>query len=574
MNRMKNTWLILILFLFSSSNIRGADNYALSQESKVRGKGVETGRVESFEFKESKVFPGTNRGCWIYIPAQYDGSEPAALMVFQDGHAYVSENGQIRVPIVFDNLIHSGEIPVTIGLFINPGHRGENPPNANGWGRRDNRSFEYDSLRPNYAKFLIDELIPHITKKYNLNLTEDPKKRAICGMSSGGICAFTAAWERPDYFQKVLSHIGSFTNIRGGHVYPAIIRKTERKDIRVFLQDGSNDLNNIFGSWPIANQQMASALGFAGYDYKFVYGDGAHNGKHGGAIFPDSLRWLWRNEQKKDHKKSVEVLDDSDAGEWQVVGTGYQFTDAACPAPDGGFLFSDLPNKTLYRVAPNGKSVNSWFEDSPKISGMKFGNDGMLYAARQGSDNEKSIIVIDPASKTFETVATGVKPNDLVVSDNGFVYFTDTASGTVVMVPRKARNMSRPSPVAGGISKPNGIGISPDQKFLYVSEYGGDFVWAFMIGDDGRLSSGEKYMTLEKVNGKESSGGDGLFVDPSGKAFITSNAGIQVMDDTGRLIGLLLKPQAGATVSCAIAGKNGDWLYACSKDKVYRRKLK
>ena len=126
-------------------------------------------------------------------------------------------------------------------------------------------------------------------------MTDDPNERAICGISSGGICSWTVAWERPDAFRKVLSHVGSFTNIRGGHVYPALIRKTEPKPIRIFLQDGSGDLDNRHGNWPLANQQMAASLKFADYDYKFVYGDGGHNSKHGGAILPDSLRWLWRD---------------------------------------------------------------------------------------------------------------------------------------------------------------------------------------------------------------------------------------------------------------------------------------
>src|SRR5207237_8631500 len=145
-----------------------------------------------------------------------------------------------------------------------------------------------------YARFLISEAIPFVTNKYSVAITGDPEMRASCGSSSGGICAFTVAWERADQFRKVLSTIGSFTNIRGGHNYPALIRKTERKPIRVFLQDGSNDLNNLHGDWPLANQAMASALRFIGYDHRFVLGDGSHNGRHGGAIFPDALRWLWR----------------------------------------------------------------------------------------------------------------------------------------------------------------------------------------------------------------------------------------------------------------------------------------
>jgi len=239
---------------------------------------------------KSEVYAGNSREYYVYVPAQYNSSEPAALMVFQDGHAYVKEDGDMRVPIVFDNLIHKKEMPVIIGLFINPGHYSENYPDN--LYRSSNRSWEYDELSDRYARFLIEEMIPELEKNYKLS--DDPKMRAICGVSSGGICSFTVAWERPDYFHKVLSHIGSFTDIRGGHVYPGLIRKLAKRDIKVFLQDGSADLNNRFGNWYLANLQMASALEFRGYDYKFVEGAGGHNGKHGGAILPESLRWLWK----------------------------------------------------------------------------------------------------------------------------------------------------------------------------------------------------------------------------------------------------------------------------------------
>ncbi len=247
------------------------------------------GTVTQHRWEDSKVFPGTVRDYWIYVPAQYDGSQPACVMVFQDGKWYVNDNGDFRVPIVFDNLIHKKEMPITIGIFINPG---EIPPDKDGAKPRRNRSYEYDSLSDEYARFLLEEILPEVGKTYKL--TDDPEGRAIGGISSGGICAWTVAWERPDAFRKVLSHVGSFTNIRGGHVYPALIRKIERKPIRVFLQDGEGDLDNLFGNWPLANRQMAAALKYSGYEYEFVLGEGGHNGKHGGAILPDSLRWLWK----------------------------------------------------------------------------------------------------------------------------------------------------------------------------------------------------------------------------------------------------------------------------------------
>lgn len=276
--------------------VNGQDNYELGPDSK-RQQGVPQGKVTDHVWK-SRIFAGTIRRYSVYVPAQYDPEKPAALMVFQDGHAYVDPKGQFRVPIVFDNLIHRGEMPVTIGLFVDPGHTKNELPEKRGWRPTpENRSFEYDSMTDTYSRFLLEEMIPELEKKYRISA--DPRMRAIGGISSGGICAFTVAWHRPDQFHKVLSHVGSFTDIRGGHNYPPMIRKAEPKPIRVFLQDGENDLDNRFGNWPLANQQMAKALAFRKYDYKFVFGTGGHNGIHGGAILPDSLRWLWRDTVKK-----------------------------------------------------------------------------------------------------------------------------------------------------------------------------------------------------------------------------------------------------------------------------------
>lgn len=278
-----------VLCLLSPILVQGQDAYKHGPDSMVQD-GVPKGEVTQAKWESTKVYPGTTRDYWVYVPAQYDKAKPACLMIFQDGGGYANLQGSFRTPTVFDNLIHQGAMPVTIGVFINPGVI---PASKPGGRPRRNRSFEYDGLGDQYSRFLLEEFLPTIESKYNI--TKNPAGRATGGISSGGICAWTVAWERPDQFGKVLSHVGSFTNIRGGHVYPSLIRKTEKKAIRVFLQEGSNDLDNLHGSWPLANQQMAAALKFAKYDYKFVMGTGGHNSRHGGAILPESLRWLWRN---------------------------------------------------------------------------------------------------------------------------------------------------------------------------------------------------------------------------------------------------------------------------------------
>ena len=266
----------------------GQTSYELSLDSQ-RQAGIPQGEIIQLRFEESEIYRNTDRDWWIYVPDQYDGQTPAALMVFQDGAAYLNETGPIRVPVVFDNLIHRGEMPVTIGVFVNPGHFiGDNLE-----GPARNRSLEYDSTTDVYSRFLLEEIIPEVQKNYRI--TNNPEGWAIGGISSGGICAFTVAWQRPDKFSKVVSHIGSFTNIRGGHLYSDLVRQSAVKPIRIFLQDGSNDLNLRPGNWWIANQQLADSLDFAGYDYMTAWGDGGHNFEHGGAIFPDTMRWLWRD---------------------------------------------------------------------------------------------------------------------------------------------------------------------------------------------------------------------------------------------------------------------------------------
>jgi enterochelin esterase-like enzyme len=249
--------------------------------------GVPRGTLTSHRHTSSATaaFPNTSRDWTLYVPAQYDAATPANLVVFQDARFYLGDD--FNAPAVFDNLIARGEMPVTIGLFVEPGDLPNEAPNSRG-----NRSFEYDSLTDAYSRLIHDELLPLVTAGYNVST--DPARRASVGMSSGGICAFNLAWERPDSFQRVVSHVGSFTDIRGGNAYISRVRKNGSKPIRVFLQGAVNDLNNANGSWTVANFDMAMALRFRDYDYRFEYGQGAHDRKHGAAIFPQTMRWLWR----------------------------------------------------------------------------------------------------------------------------------------------------------------------------------------------------------------------------------------------------------------------------------------
>src|SRR5690349_18896977 len=251
-----------------------------------RQPGVPQGKVTKYEWT-SKIYPGTVRDYWVYVPAQYKPEKPACVMVFQDGSTFVNESGAFKTTIVFDNLIAKGDMPVTIGIFINPGVVPGAGPNTQA---RFNRSAEYDAVGPRFPTFLIEEILPEVAKNYNLS--KDPNDRAISGSSSGGNASFNAAFSRPDVFHRVLSFIGGFTNLRGDHIYPSLVRKMETLPLRVFLQDGAQDINVY------SNHELGMALRDAGYDYKLEIGTGGHDSRQSSAILPDALRWLWRDYPK------------------------------------------------------------------------------------------------------------------------------------------------------------------------------------------------------------------------------------------------------------------------------------
>ena len=286
-------------------------HYQLGPDSLER-EGVAKGEVRGPFALPSQAYPGTQHTYWMYVPAQYDPKVPASLMIFNDGQAFKNMEGDLRAPTVLDNLIDRREIPVMLSVFINPGRTPEQPePTPQEWGdRTTNRPTEYNSLDDKYARVIVDELMPALAKDYNIS--KDPERHGIGGASSGAIAAFTVAWERPNDFRKVLSMIGSFTNLRGGHAYADIVRKTEKKPIRIYMQDGRND-NRGMGrdgnyderrDWFFQNVRLMQALQEKGYDLNYQWGIGRHSQKHGGSIFPDMMRWLWR-----DHPVSTDVKD-------------------------------------------------------------------------------------------------------------------------------------------------------------------------------------------------------------------------------------------------------------------------
>ena len=549
----------LILCLFLRAPTR-AENYVPGPDSE-RHAGVPIGKVTKYEWSTSKIYPGTVRDYWVYVPAQYNPRQPARTMVFQDGVTFVNETGAFRTPIVFDNLIHKGDLPVIIGVFINPGVVQPVGPDTQG---RFNRSYEYDAVGDRYPRFLMEEILPEVGKLYNLS--SDPNDRAISGSSSGGNCSFNTAFSRPDAFRRVLSFIGGFTNLRGDHIYPSLVRKMETKPLRVFLQDGTADVNIN------SNYELKLALDHAGYDSKLVVGTEGHNSKHGSAILPDALRWLWRDYQKpiakpKDgerHFLTNNVLDpDKD---WELVSQGHKFTEGPAVDADGSVFFSDIPNNRIHRIALDGK-LTVFKEDSGGANGLMFGPDGRLYACQNG---RKRIVAWSRAGKE-SVIAEGVESNDLAVNSRGEIYFTDPTHKRVWFIDASGNKRV----VHEGIDFPNGVRFSPDHSFLNVTDTAGRWVWSFLVQPDGALTDGVPFHRLEIPDEVESgplrSGADGMTVDSEGFLYVATKLGIQICDPAGRVVGILRKPQSTDPSNVVFGGPDLQTLYVTSGDKVFRR---
>jgi sugar lactone lactonase YvrE/enterochelin esterase-like enzyme len=555
---------ILTLGLSFTVTLVAADEYVLGPDSQ-RQPNVPQGKVTKYQWSRSKIYPGTVRDYWIYVPAQYKPEKPACPMFFQDGGTFVNETGSFRTTIVFDNLIHRGDMPVTIGIFVSPGVV---TPAGSEAQARFNRSYEYDAVGDRFPRFLLDEILPEVSKLYKIST--DPNDRAIAGSSSGGNGAFNAAWSRPDGIRRVLSFIGGFTNLRGDHIYPSLVRKFETRPLRVFLQDGLQDVN----VW--SNHELALALEHAGYGFKLVIGTEGHNSKHSSSILPDALRWLWRDYPKPivkptggpRHYITNNVVLDPDQ-DWELISQGHKAAGGAAVNEHGQLYFSDGPGNHIYRVDENGKAVV--FKDSAAhVSGMMFSGDGRLYACQTG---KKRIVSYGPDGSE-SVVVEGVNAHDLAVSARREVYFTDPAGRRVWHVdPHGKKHV-----VHEGIESPNGIRFSPDQSFLTVTDTAGRSIWSFMVASDGSVQHGVPFYRLEIPDEVDSgtlrSGAAGLAVDTEGFLYVATKLGIQICDPAGKTVGILRKPDSGDPSSIVFGGPQFQTLYVTSGDKVFRRPIR
>ncbi len=572
--------LVLGLALAVLPAARAAESYPPNPDSQ-RHDGVPAGEQIKFTFDTSRIFPGTTRNVTVYVPKQYDPAKPACVYVNQDGV-------QWNAPVVFDNLIAAGAMPVTIAVFSTPGVVKTATPAAAL--DRFNRSLEYDGLGDAYARFLLEELLPAVETKATadgraIHLSHDGNDRAIGGSSSGAIAAFTAAWERPDAFTRVFTAIGTFVGLRGGNDYPTLIRKVEPKPLRVFLQDGSSDQNIYGGDWWMANQEMERALTYAGYEVNHAWGTGAHSGAQGNAIFPDVMRWLW-----KDWPQPVKaaLLKSDRVGKIVIPGEGWkelivnQPPTSALAANARGEVFgfggiSRVISSSTFNVGIDGKIV-------PKPKGFGFAGAGIT-AAAFGPDNRLYSNFMTPVGDGIDAVEEGgstssiiIAPNNqdpkfqlfrpaLVLAHNGNLY---AASGHQVLLVKPTGDISKEGedePAAGGLA------LSSDQSLLYLSEADSHWVDSYTIKADGTLANKQRYFWLHAPDTADNSGAAGMCVDRGGSLYVATAMGLQVCDQAGRVNCILPLPGNAKPTSVCFGGANFDTLFVACGDKVFLRKL-
>ena len=568
-------YLILLLILFTSLTMAqpNTESYPVDPDSQVQS-GVPKGEILKFTFANSKIFPGTSRDISVYVPAQYKADKPACVYVNQDGI-------QWNAPTVFDNLIAKDKMPVTIGLFVTPGKVLAQSTEA---GDRFNRSFEYDGLGGNYARFLLDEVFPFIESQKTsdgraLKLSKNGNDRAIGGSSSGAVCAFTAAWEYPNEFSRVFSAIGTYVGLRGADRYDILVRKHEPKPIRIFLQDGSGDLNIYAGDWWKANESMERALTFAGYDVNHAWGTGGHNGQHGTAVFPEAMRWLWRDYPApiKPGKTKNQYLSDIllDNEGWELVGENYGFTEGSAVNAKGEVFFQDIPHSKTYKVMPNGKA-ELYIADSKKASGTTFSTSGEMLTITGGwSEPPTKQLHRYTTPGKYVVLADEMPGNDVTIAFNGNIYVTSPDGRERPSKLHLIRPDGTTQIVDEGLKFANGVCLSPDQTQLYVTESATHWVWVYQIQPDGTLAHKQKYGWLHVRDVDENAWSDGIKCDRDGRIYVTSLSGLQVMDPLGRVEAIIPVPKTKGQVSnLAFGGPEFDVLYITVHDKVYRRKVK
>lgn len=550
-----------------------SDDYPLSEDSQ-RHNGVPQGKVIQFLLDNSKIFPNTRRNISVYVPAQYKGDKPACVYVALDGLGF-------NAPVVFDNLIHKKEIPILIGIGIGSGDvstdGNENP--------RHNRSFEFDGLNDNLARFLTEEVFPFVERQKTsdglpLLLSKDPNERCAAGGSTGGIGAFTLAWERPDQFRRVFSAIGTFVGMRGGDRYPVLVRKTEPKPLRIFLQDGHHDQwlgGPEVGDWWISNVAMNRALEFSGYDVQHVWGTGPHSGNQAAQAFPDAMRFLWKDYPKPltaQTEKSLNIfLKQILKQESGWIAVAEQLNEPVHFTADskGTLYVRDNAAKMIYRLQEDGTTVP--IIKQPGNGGvLAFGTDEQLYAADTGSETILVTKIKEDSATEWVPVTNGVHVTGMDVLPGGELYVTDSRRGvTELVLPNGTKTVQ-----GQNLKSPSGVAVTPDGLWLAVVESGSHWGTSYRLKNDNTLDAAQRYYWFHVPDAQENLGGGDCCFDADGRLYVASHLGVSVLDRNGRTRAILPSPvrggQAGVT-AIRFGGSDFSTLYIISDGKIFKRSM-
>jgi gluconolactonase len=514
------------------------------------------GKIQGPFAWKSKIYPGTERNYWLYVPQQYDSAKPACVMVVQDGIACAEG---WRLPAILDELIANKEVPVMIGVFID---HGTTPSRDTASYPRFNRSLEYDAMGDRYARFLLEEILPEVSRTYNLST--DAGDRSIAGASSGAICAFNVAWERPDAFRRVFSSIGTYVGLRGADEFATLVRKTEPKPLRIFMDDGTRDLNIYAGDWWIANQNMLSALKWAGYEVDYSWKEGGgHDNKHTRTILADALRWLW-----KDYPASIQTHTDSIGHinillkdqPWKEISLHKIIPEKLTVNKSGELYFGS--GDTVYRNDANGNTI--LFASLPgKVGGLSFHSDSSLYACDL---THHKIISIDVKQQQRDIV-TNVNANFMTISNKG-IYFSDTEAKRIGFYNFENKQIQY-IPVPG---KPTGLAISSEQTFMNIGFEDQVLGYSFKIVEDGMLEDGQEYIHYHIPYAASTPGIKAFVSDTSNLLYSATTLGIQVSDQMGRINFIIANPAVTVT-DLKIGGSGFNVLYACGNGRLFQRKI-
>jgi enterochelin esterase-like enzyme/sugar lactone lactonase YvrE len=527
----------------------------------IKPEDILPGETRQLVFAQSKVFPGTVREVTVFIPKQYDAKKPACVYVKTDGF-------NPREKLMMETMIATGEMPVTVGVFVRPG---EVPAPMKGTLGRRNRDFEYDGVGDDNVRFLVDELLPFVAKECALNLSADGNDRCMSGGSSGGIAALTAAWHRPDAFSRVYAASGSWVAFRGGHEFPTLVRKFEAKPIRAFLTTATLDMENCAGDWFLADQEMEKALKFAGYDYRFRKVEGRHVAGYA-ENYQEAMAYLWKDwpERVQSGHSAPRAREIILLGEgWHLAAEGFKSTRGPSCNAQGEVFFADTSANKIHRINLDG-SVAEFAKDTGNAHCVSVGPDGTLYTISEKSGKLMSYTAGGAASVVLDEIFG----HSILAMPDGGLYVTANAekprdAGTVWFIKdRKKRQLD------AGLGFATGMAYRPDQWLLSIADGHSKWAYSYQIKQDGSLMNKERFFHLHVHDWQDDAGAESVCYSIEGRQFLATKSGIQISADDGPTQVILPAPDNARVTGVAIGGRDLDTLFAFCGNRIWKRKIR